>query len=94
MTAETFRIFLGLVFTTSLLALFYKAAPSQRCDLQGARKKGVIRGGCLLPLLLFIVACFMGDIGGPFFWPLFALFAAVLGYAIGTLYFIVFKRRK
>jgi uncharacterized membrane protein len=45
---------------------------------------GAVSGGCLLPVLLLFVAALLGDTGGPLFWPIFALFLAVLGGCIGT----------
>jgi hypothetical protein len=45
---------------------------------------GAVSGGCLLPILLFIVAAFLGDTGGPLFWPILALFLGIVGGCVGT----------
>ena len=41
-------------------------------------------GGCLIPTLLFIVCLVFGDIGGPLFWPILAVFLAVVGFVVGS----------
>lgn len=98
MTQEVISIIEVLVLAAFILARFFKAEAEQSHELRSARKRGAIRGGCLVPAVLFVVVCYTagkrGDIGGPLFWPLLALLGAALGYAIGTLYFIVSKRRK
>jgi len=59
---------------------------------------GCVSGGCLLPLLLLILAFIMAknaaDLGGPLFWPILAGMGGTVGFAAATLYFIVFQRKK
>ena len=54
---------------------------------KGAPWIGCGLGGCLVPLLLFL-ACgiFLGDVGGPLFWPFIAAPLGGLGMAIGYAY--------
>jgi hypothetical protein len=47
---------------------------------------GFYVGGCLFPVLLFFFCLFvLNDIGGPLFWPVAAMFFAVVGAFIGAL---------
>ena len=79
-------------------ALLYRPKPDKRDSLKKSRKAGCLSGGCLLPILLLIVVAVTAgsaaDLGGRLFWPLFAAFGAALGFAVATLYFILFQRRK
>lgn len=79
-------------------ALLYRPKPERRDSLRKTRKVGCLSGGCLLPILLFIViavtARSAADMGGPLFWPLFAALGAALGFAAATFYFIFFQRGK
>ncbi len=44
-------------------------------------------GGCLLPILLFLTcAVFLGDTGGPLFWPIIAVPLGILGMVAGFIY--------
>lgn len=48
---------------------------------------GCVSGGCLLPILLFFVcAFFLGDTGGPLFWPFIAVPLGILGLIFGFVY--------
>ena len=45
---------------------------------------GCFSGGCLLPILLFFAcAIFLGDTGGPLFWPIIAVPLGLIGLAVG-----------
>lgn len=48
-------------------------------------KKGCIGGGCLLPILLFLLSAALGETGGPLFWPFAAAFFGLLGGIFGAL---------
>jgi hypothetical protein len=43
-------------------------------------------GGCLLPILLFIVCALLGDTGGPLIWPMAAVVFGGIGLLVGFLY--------
>jgi hypothetical protein len=43
-------------------------------------------GGCLLPILLFIVCALLGDTGGPLIWPIGAVVFGGIGLVVGFLY--------
>jgi hypothetical protein len=79
-------------------SLLYRARPEKRDLLKRSRRIGCVSGGCLLPLLLLILAFFMArnaaDLGGPLFWPILAGAGAAFGFVVATLYFIVFQRKK
>jgi hypothetical protein len=81
-----------------LATAFYRSRPERRALLKKTRKVGCISGGCALPLLFLfhtmLVARSAADLGGPLFWPLFAGFGGALGFALATLYFIIFRRGK
>lgn len=48
---------------------------------------GCLSGGCLAPiLLLFGCAIFLGDTGGPLFWPFVAVILGVVGMVFGFIY--------
>ena len=44
---------------------------------------GAATGGCLAPVLLFFLAAALGDTGGPFFWPILAVFLGLVGLVGG-----------
>lgn len=66
----------------------------RRVRLGKAQRVGCVSGGCFLPVILFIVAGIAGDVGGPLFWPILAVFGAVVGFAGGTLFALLFQRDK
>lgn len=50
-----------------------------------APQMGCAVGGCLVPLLLYLLCLiFLHDAGGPLIWPFVAVPCAMLGYAIGS----------
>ena len=52
----------------------------------GAPIAGCLCGGCLVPIMLFFgCAVFLGDTGGPLFWPFIAVPLGLVGLAIGSL---------
>jgi hypothetical protein len=46
--------------------------------------RGTLGCGCLIPLLIFIIAAITGDVGGPLFWPILMIFTGSVGAALGT----------
>lgn len=48
---------------------------------------GCVSGGCLAPTVLFFAcAIFLGDAGGPLFWPFIAVPLGVVGMVLGFIY--------
>ena len=45
---------------------------------------GAVSGGCLLPAVLLLVFSFLGDTGGPLFWPILSVFLGLVGLVIGV----------
>lgn len=78
----------------------YKA-PESTGAVEDAPKRrhaaGCVRGslgcGCVVPLLLFVAAALSGDVGGPLFWPIIAVFGAIVGGIIGAI-FAPYEKRK
>lgn len=54
---------------------------------------GFAGGGCLLPLILFLICAIQGDTGGPLFWPFIAIPLGLVGMIVG-LVIQVARRRK
>jgi len=46
--------------------------------------KGLFVGGVLIPVLCFIAALIGGDVGGPLYWLVFALFFGSCGAVMGV----------
>ena len=78
--------------------LFFRAEPEKRNTLARTRKIGCVTGGCLLPLLLFLIVVINAksayDLGGPLFWPITAAYFGALGFVVATFYFLVVQRKK
>ncbi|SHI48095.1 hypothetical protein SAMN02745181_0219 [Rubritalea squalenifaciens DSM 18772] len=47
---------------------------------------GCFSGGCLIPLVLFVICLIAGDVGGPLVWPLFCIVFGVFGLILGFIY--------
>jgi hypothetical protein len=81
----TSLVFLSLM--SFLWAVIYRLA-RQSQGLKKYQRTGCLSGGCFLPLIFVVLAFASGDLGSPFSWPLIAILGAMLGVALGTLYFI------
>jgi hypothetical protein len=55
---------------------------------------GAASGGCLLPLILFLVAAAFGDTGGPLFWPIISIPLALIGFALGLWFHSEFRKKE
>jgi hypothetical protein len=54
---------------------------------------GCLSGGCLVPIVLFLLAALSGDTGGPLIWPMLAIVLGVFGTVVGFIYGIAKKKR-
>lgn len=54
---------------------------------------GFAGGGCLLPLILFVICAFQGDTGGPLFWPFIAIPLGLVGMIVGLVIQVVRRGR-
>jgi hypothetical protein len=48
--------------------------------------RGTLGCGCLVPLVLFIIAAISGDVGGPLFWPILMVLTGLVGAALGVVF--------
>ncbi len=48
-------------------------------------KIGCAVGGIAMPIMLFFVASFLGDTGGPLFWPVLAVVLGGIGLLVGSI---------
>lgn len=55
---------------------------------------GCLSGGCLMPTVLFLLAAFFGDTGGPLIWPMLAIVLGALGAFLGFGYKMAKKNRE
>jgi hypothetical protein len=46
--------------------------------------RGTFGCGCLVPLVLFVIAAVSGDVGGPLFWPILMIFTGSVGAVLGV----------
>ena len=77
-----------------VVALFVWPAKHRRAVLRRDQAVGCVGGGCVLPLLLFILALFVADgPAGPLFWPIIAVELGMFGLAVGTVFYLC-RRRK
>lgn len=81
-----------LILGAFVWAVIYRLArPSE--GLKENQKTGCFSGGCLFPCVFLFVALLGNDFGGPGFWPVSAVFGAMLGIVFATLYFICRQKR-
>jgi len=52
---------------------------------------GCLSGGCVIPIALFLLAAFSGDVGGPLIWPMLSVFLGVVGMVVEIGYRLVKK---
>jgi hypothetical protein len=80
-----------------VLAVFVRGSVERRRELRGARKAGCVAGGCLVPIICLAVtmdvARSAADMGGPLFWPILAGLGGMGGFAVGTVWFVLRKRK-
>lgn len=56
--------------------------------------RGTLGCGCLVPLMLFIIAAISGDVGGLLFWPILMLFTGSAGAVLGLVFSPVDKKQR